>query len=261
MTKFFGILLARQRSGTGALGTVLDKHQELEYTGEVFHPSNIGTRKNYFTYKRSEIEADIKNFVPSKNIDQFLNFLEQIKSENKCPIVDIKYNSLHHLNGDWHAPVDRPLILNYCISNQLPIVHLTRKNYLAGHISGLLAAANKVWHARKNDEISVLDIEVDVSNLVESFQTIQRNVDLVKHWLGRRHFVTELEYDEIFDSEGGLTEQACESIQDIFDVGQFLDRFPVFVKQNKVPLHESIKNFDEVCEALFSTEFAWMVEI
>ncbi len=38
----YALLIASQRSGTGALGSVLDKNQHIKHLGEIFHPDDLG---------------------------------------------------------------------------------------------------------------------------------------------------------------------------------------------------------------------------
>ena len=261
MSKRFGVLLARQRSGTGALGTILDKHNQIKYMGEIFHPGNVGTAHNFFTYKLEAIKQEPELVLPDRGMDLLEGFLDW-KSEiikDQLPIIDIKYSSLHHITNPWLEPSARPHILTHCVNNRLPIIHLTRENYLHGFVSGRLAEANNVWHARNDDEIKVTSVEINTTFLLSHFNQTQASVDLVRKWLGKRFFVLEVEYAQLFTPEGDFSSEIRDDLQDLLGIDEFKDTTPVFVKQNKAPLSESIENYDEVSAALKGTEYAWML--
>ena len=262
LNKRFGILLARQRSGTGALGTILDKHSQIKYLGEIFHPGNVGSAHNFFTYKLEAVKKDPELMLPERGLELLNGFLEW-KAEvikDQLPVIDVKYSSLHHLTSPWLEPAARPALLTHCINHRLPIIHLTRENYLHGFVSGRLAEANKVWHARSETEIKVTSVEIDTEVLLSSFRQTRASVELVRHWLGKRHFVYEVEYANLFTPDGNFSDDVRVELEDLLDIDAFTDTTPVFVKQNKAPLTESIKNYEQVFDALKDTEYVWMLE-
>lgn len=262
MNKRFGVLLARQRSGTGALGTILDKHSQLKYLGEIFHPNNVGSANNFFTYQLEAVKKDPELVLPGRGIDLLEGFLDWKADliKKQLPIIDAKYSSLHHLCPPMLNPLERPALLTHCVQNKLPIIHLTRENYLHTYISGRLAEANKVWHARSDQEIKVTSIEIDTNRLISYCNQTRTSVNMMQEWLGKRHFVLEIEYANLFNADGSFSDDIKIELEDLLDIDAFEDTTPVFVKQNKAPLTESIQNYQEVYEALHKTEFGWMIE-
>lgn len=262
MSKHFGVLLARQRSGTGALGTILDKHSQIKYLGEIFHPNNVGLAHNFFTYQLEAIKKDPELVLPGRGLELLDGFLDWKADliKDQLPIIDAKYSSLHHLCPPMLNPLERPSLLTHCIQNKLPIIHLTRENYLHTYLSGRLAEANKVWHARTDNEIKITSIEVNVTQLISYCNQTQTSVNMMQQWLGKRHFVLEIDYANLFSEDGNLSSDIKEDLEDLLDVDVFTDTTPVFVKQNKAPLRESIKNFEQVFDALHKTDFGWMIE-
>lgn len=262
MSKRFGILLARQRSGTGALGTILDKHNQVKYLGEIFHPGNVGNSHNFFTYKLEAIKKNPELVLPDRGIELLDGFLDWKADliKDQFPIIDVKYSSLHHISNPWLEPSARPHLLSHCVKNRLPIIHLTRENYLHGFVSGRLAEANNVWHARNDDEIKVTSVEINTDFLLSHFNQTKASVNLVRQWLGKRFFVLEVEYADLFAADGSFSPDIRDDLQDLLGIEAFTDTKPVFVKQNKAPLSESIQNYDEVISALKGTDFEWMLE-
>ncbi|MCA8867321.1 MAG: hypothetical protein KDA67_01570 [Rhodobacteraceae bacterium] len=258
----YAILLARQRSGTGALGSVLDKHPQLKYLGEVFHPDNLGQKNNYFTHFLDKVKSDPKAALPDNAYKVFQSFLEDISAlhPGKMLIVDIKYRSLHHLDGGWRGVVERPRSITESISHDLPIIHLTRRNALQSFVSGRLAEANKVWHAHSNEQIRVNSAVLNIRQLSNYIVTSEREADLIDRWTKRYKHLESFDYDEMFDIEGHLDSQIAERLAALFGVTSFTDREPTYVKQAPTDMAEAIENYELVKRALLGTDAIWMLD-
>ena len=256
----FGILLARQRSGTGALGNVIDRHPRLKYLGEVFHPDNIGQRLNYFTFLSEQVAEDPSNALPDSQIANFLAFMESVSEGSDAQIVDIKYSSLHHLNGAWHSPVGRPRILQHAREHNVPIIHLQRDNFVQTYVSGKLAEANVVWHARSHEEIGTTSLTIDPQRLIAYLHHTADEVARCKRWLRHHEPLVTIEYEEMFDQAGLMREDVCQQVSKLLGIGRFDQREPELVKQAPRSVSDAIQNFDEVKRSLATTKFAWMAE-
>lgn len=260
MTSKFGILVARQRSGTGALGSVLDMHPELSYFGEVFHPNNVGQSTNFFTHLLERVREDPENALPSRNVENMTAFIEDLsKLKSGFPIIDIKYRSLHHCPSDWRGLRDQPWLLEYARQNRAPIIHLTRMNFVQSFVSGRLAEANKVWHARAADEIAIKSVVVDIRRLSNYIRTSDAEIDFVRAWLRGHQSVMEVDYSDLFDEEGNLVSGIAEQISSLFNIDSFAHRRPAFKKQAPPNLRQSIENYEMVQQALAGTPYEWMV--
>lgn len=255
------VLLAKQRSGTGALGSALDQHKNIKYFGEVFHHDAIHSSPNYFWHLKKKMNDDVDYSLPGNLDRKFQDYFEYLHKieQSSIQIVDVKYSSLHHFNGYWQAPAAAPRIFELLAKNEIPVIHLRRENTLKVHVSGLLAEKNKVWHARELDTINYNTVRVDVNSLmnrlnVDSFQDNQ-----IRSWVGRLKNVLTLEYDQTFSSEGTLTTDAVNEISSFLDVSDIDTLKPVFIKQVKKTISQTIENFDEVKGALLPTEYSWML--
>ena len=258
----FGILVARQRSGTGALGSVLDKHAQLKYLGEIFHPDNAGQSDNFFNHMQARIASDPTNAYPDRNEENLLSYVEAQADRlgGRTPVIDIKYRSLHHLNGGWIGLVERPWVLNYAMRNGLPIIHLTRKNFLETFVSGRLAEANKVWHTANADDVKVQSVVVNVRHLSHYMATAKRETALVEQWISGYRKCVSVDYAELFDDGGCVSAENCDAFAASFDVSPFEQRTPSFVKQASSSLSDTIENYELVQQALAGTEFEWMTQ-
>jgi len=257
----FGLLIATQRSGTGALGSVLDRknHPQFYYLGEIFHPGGIGDRHNYLTHLLDYIREDPRNALAEAAPRNFERFLATLSEEGRTLVLDVKYDSLHSLNGPWQSPIARPWLLEYARAEGAPIIHLTRRNFLEVFVSGLLATANKVWHATDAAAVQIRSAVVDVPELLRFIDDKQRELEMIEQWLkGHRPLVT-LDYGDMFDAEGLLAREHANAIARAFETEPITQRRPAFVKQAPRSLTESIENYREVEQALSKTPHAWML--
>lgn len=258
----YALLIARQRSGTGALGSVIDKHPELKYLGEVFHPNNIGQETNYFTYLKEQVAESPDKALPDAAFELFEAFLQKQSERNpgKTLVVDVKYRSLHQINGGWRGLVERPTLLQEAISRKVPILHLTRRNSVQTFVSGRLAEANRVWHARAEQSIDVKSTVVNIRAMSNYIVNTEREVELMEEWTRKYARLGQFDYAEMFDAEGHIDPAIAQTIADTLQVGPFEDRAPRFIKQAPSQLTEAVENYDLVERALSGTPYQWMLK-
>jgi LPS sulfotransferase NodH len=259
----YGLLIARQRSGTGAVGTVLDQHKQIKYLGEVFHPGNTGQEQNFFTFLLEQVAQDPQNALPDNRMAVFRRFLDAESERHGAHqrlIVDIKYNSLHHLDDGWRDPLRMPLVIRRAREEGVPIIHLTRRNSVATFVSGRLAEVNKIWHARKDDTMQQSSVTVDIRQLSDHVTMIEREIDLISEWLDGHPGLINIEYANAFVEDGSLAPEIVAELEAKLGVEAFEKVKPVFVKQAPARLEQSIENFALVKRAFEGTPYQWMLE-
>lgn len=258
----FALLIARQRSGTGALGSVLDKHPQLKYVGEVFHPDNADQPENYFGFLQRLVAGDPSRALSGSNEQNFEEFVAYLESmfPNVTIVIDIKYRSLHHLNSGWHGLVECPWVLRFARRQKAPIIHLTRHNLIGSFVSGRLAEENKVWHAHSDQNLKTTSAVVNPRNLASYIVSISQEVKLINRWLSNYPKLVDVDYDDMFDQEGNLTQAVVNNISNAFNIDPFTDRSPSFIKQAPSRLSSSIENFELIEEMLRGTEHEWMLK-
>lgn len=258
----YALLIARQRSGTGALGSVIDKHPKLKYLGEVFHPSNVGHGSNFFTHYLRAIAKDPNNALPDAAYGVFERFVEAQSKlyDDRIPVIDVKYRSLHHLDGGWRGLVQRPFILQEAISRDMPILQLTRKNAVQSFVSGRLAEANQVWHARNDQEIKVNSTVVNVRALSNYIVNCEREMELLQEWTENYSKFVSFDYSDMIDGEGKISRDVTDKIAKTIGVDPFENRSPNFKKQAPLSVSASIENIDLVRRALSGTGNLWMLK-
>lgn len=257
----YALLLARQRSGTGALGSVLNHHPRIKFFGEPINIDNVGQEDNYFTHLLEAVREDPFNALPSAQLPIFDSFVARLAERypDKVLVIDVKYRSLHNLDGGWRGLVERPTLLHHAIESGRPILHLTRRNAVESFVSGRLAEANKVWHADSAERIKVTSTPVNVRQLSNYIVNTERETELISRWTARYPYAVEFDYGEMFDESGGLSDAVAAKIAATLGVEPLEHRKPQFVKQAPPDLRQSIDNFAVVKTALEGTKFAWMV--
>ena len=254
------ILLARQRSGTGALGSTLDQHPGIDYIGEVFHTDGVERPENYFNFLYGRLKADPRRGLPDASNKNFMEYMAHLAATQKKKsnlIIDVKYSSTHHFNGGWYSPCDMPKFIQYAKREGMKIIHLKRKNLIKTFVSGRLAEINKVWHAREDDEIKTRELKVDCQQLLNYLNSTQRTINHFNGYLRKYASVIELEYEDLFRADGSIVTGELDRLSSFLDVdpAPFQELKPNFVKQTSDELSEVITNYAEVVQFLAGTPF------
>lgn len=255
------VVLARQRSGTGALGTVLDQHPDIKYMGEVFHHDKIDKSPNYFWFVRRKLDKDPDIILPNESqrrFDAYAKFLER-RSGRIHTVIDVKYSSTHHFNSHWLGIGEPPSLFKILTARGTPILHLMRTNYVKAFVSGRLAEINGIWHARKDTEIKFGSLRVDIRACMSFVEKQTRQDEQVRQILKNHPKLMTLNYEELFDGSGALKPDVAEQLAQFFQVTPFKRLLPVTVKQTSDDLRHVLDNFDEVARAVQGTPYAWML--
>jgi len=257
------ILLARQRSGTGALGSILDQHPEVKYLGELFHPNEISRKNSYFNFLLQKISNDVNKGLPTAHEQNYKEYMEYVDGfeVKKNVFIDVKYSSTHHFNGNWHTPFDIPKFLQFCKRDQRKIIHLKRQNFLKTYVSGKLAEQNKIWHAKNNADIAITSIKLEVKPLLQYLRSAARQVMHFEGYLKNYPNILELEYDNLLQNNGQLNIEVANDIANLLNIDATLFEKikTAFVKQTPNDLNTVIENIEEISNLLQGSEFEWML--
>lgn len=256
----FILLLARQRSGTSALGSIMNKHPELFYPGEPFHIGHSNKETSFFHFKDQMIRQDPSYFLPDRDPDLLSGFIGQINRRYKStPFLDIKYNQTHFLNGVSYLPTQQPWVVRHALSSKFPIIHLTRKNQLKVFVSELRAKLTGIWHAKTDVKVENDAVEVDTKRLLQHIRTSDDVMKMFDGWMQNRASTFTIDYDDLFGANGNLSDNAVSGIQRITGLQNLEALRPEFVKTANNDLSKAIANFDEVSTVLAKTPYAWML--
>ncbi len=145
------VLLAHQRSGTTVMRRMLDSDPNIRQLGEVFSSRHaLGVHKTLLKCAEDP-EFSFRYADMNRVFDTLLTSLHE-KYTDDVLVIDAKYNSMGPFNGyGWHM-THEPQFIAYCKQNNIPILHLIRKDVFGVLASERLAVRSQVWHLEKGQE-------------------------------------------------------------------------------------------------------------
>jgi len=249
---------------------VLGSHPDVFSTPEVFHDDpriesdvDLATRVNFFDFLERDPAAYVRRGSSFAAQDQvFLEFLSYLRglSPARYIVIDVKYNSTHHLDGPWQPVSGPPAFFSILRRHRVRVLHLTRRNYLRFYLSFTQAELTKTWFAHApTDECRVV---VDVPKLLDRMWACRAESEAVDRSLAGYDNCLTVEYDDVFAVPGGGP-----APQFLDQVGRWLSidpesfaRQPRYRKQSMLTLRERIENYDAVEQALRGTPFEYCLE-
>ena len=259
------VLLARQRSGTNALRSVLDTHPDICCFDEVFkfedrRSSDPRVRaSNYFTFLEAYCAGDVTRAFPDRHdqlFDDYLTYLRGLTPKRHI-VVDVKYNSTHHIGGVWRS-IGSPTLFELIKARGLGVIQLTRHNHLRCLLSTLKGRATGRYYVR--DGVAPPDLQVTVPP-AEALATME-------HWAFEDNGVAgafldwarflRVEYTDLFpDGSGAMAPGALQQLAAWFGVGDTFTNQATLTRQSSLPLDQTIANFAQLQAALRGTAFEW----
>lgn len=255
------ILLAMQRSGTQALGSVLDQHSSIEYLGEVFHDKHIDRPGNYFGFLKNRIVQDVSLAFPDQAPERFKQYLAYLDTimQKDISVLDVKYASTHHFEKYWKNPWAPPFFLQLLASHQIPVIHLTRRNLFRQYISNLMAETTNVWNLKQSADVPPAKVTINTATCISEIEMRENHARLMAQYLLNCPHVLSFDYADLFES-GKLAPDIAGKLALFLKVAEFENLKPVFLKQTPETLEDIILNMEEVEMALRRSRFAWMLD-
>lgn len=254
------VIVARQRSGTHALGTVFDRHPDLAYAEEVFNPAKTDKPPAYFWFLNECLKADPALLLPGNAEPRFARYVDLIEAHGtkRYTVLDIKYTSLHHFNGPWHRMTLKPPFFEFLARRQIPVIHITRRNLMRTLASTVIAESTKVYHTDTPTALDFSKYRADPVLVVKALNELALEDLLVEQYLAGYPKLLTIDYREIFE-DGVLSDMAAERMAGFLGIAPFVARKPDFVKQAPARLEDVFENYEDVAKAVRQTRFAWML--
>jgi hypothetical protein len=294
----FVVLLARQRSGTNALRSVLQTHPEIFCAPEVFENRMdtdflIGGRNqggsaffksgelSYFNFLEKYAKGNIKKILLTDDHENiFLDFLEYLRGfpNKQFLVLDVKYMSTHHITKFWHFITEEPFSFSLLKEHNLRVLNLTRKNFLRYYLSELKAQQSRVW--QEFDESVVGDqswyigrkdsmrqrqesrVTINTDELLETLRLCRSEDKVVEDsFSDYEHYLT-FDYDDLFAYIGApLSPLVLERFAQWAGIdNSFAATRAEYKKLSHLTLEETIENYEAVVQALRGTEFEYCLE-
>jgi LPS sulfotransferase NodH len=268
-SKRTGVILGTQRSGTTALGRALGAEQDIAYVGEIFHgirgpQDEVNYQRyltepaaNFFTFKESLVSKFPALVYPSPENQRTIwdLYTQNLFSlgEELLWVIDVKYNSLHHLNSVWQDPLDWPGLLGFLASEKTPVLHLVREDLFSQAVSTEIAVRTNRWHSFEpvaRGEPLVFDPRKIEGTMRSQFRT-QRHV---RNLLRSYPQAIELRYEQALPA-GQLSDAVCTAIRKLFNLDHPIAGITDLQKIINTPLAEWIANPEEIREHFSGNEF------
>jgi len=266
----FIILLARQRSGTNPVRSILESHPDVFCFNEVFNFGDKGSDdpllrdSNFFNFLETYARGDLNRITPDKHERVFLDFVEYLRcfSSKQYIVVDVKYNTTHFLTEQWARNMTRPYLLDLIVRHGLKVLNLTRKNYLRYVLS-----SEKAWHSgpytvtTPNDGYTDHRRWLDLDFLFGELETCYDEDAVISKRFASYAEYRAFDYAELFTGEDeAIAPWFLAEIADWLDVSNTFDPVSEFRKQSYLTLPETIENFDDVAAALADSKFEYCLE-
>jgi len=259
----FTVLLARQRSGTNALRSVLQTHPEIYCFDEVFKvatqldvdvPARFG---NYFTFLEQYCAGDIRKMFPDRHAETFaayLAYLRKLTSKSRI-VLDVKYNSTHHVTDAWREMAE-PTLFTLLQSQGIGILHLTRRNLLRCLVSMLKAFESRRFHSTDGQPPADTRFSLAPQWALKKMTAWAVEDDLVATAFDGYAFYKRVDYADLFpDARGTLDDKALADLAAWFEVPNAFSNQPTFTRLSSLPLDQTIENFEDVSAVLRGTPF------
>ncbi len=260
----FIILLARQRSGTNPLRDVLGTHPRIFCTPEVFHdepsPSaELEVETNFFNFLEQHPLGTVKRSMSMEVQGRlFLDFLEYLRcfTDKRYVLVDVKYNSTHHLDGPWREISAQPDLFRFIKRNRVRVLSLTRHNALRSHLSLLKANLTNTWTVESEASRPPPDqqVIVDTAEMLHVLRICRAEDELIERSFEDYHPCLTFDYEELFPELGGSpSADVLDRVSSWLGIDPHFNATTKYRKQSALRLEETIANYDEVVRAVEGT--------
>lgn len=265
MSKKLVILLSRQRSGTNALRSVLESHPKIHCFFEVmsYAEQDLQRPESFISFAKNQCGDRYDD--PDNHLEIFEEFVPVLHGmhDKEITVIDLKYNSTHHVSAQWAELHERPLF-NWFQANEVPLIRLRRNNYLKVLLSDQIAFLRQKWHDNdtgNGGKPEVFNAELpnrgcDMEYLLHRIKSLQLEDGIIDATFRTCDHICQVTYSEMFPELGcSMNEQVLQRISDFLGVEYDFNTTPWTSKSVPRPLWEVVTNWQQVSAALRGTQF------
>lgn len=248
------------RCGSTVLGEMLGAQGEIFWAGEVFE--DMPGRYGSLARKPQAVERILRRSMDEPFSLRSLVRADQYPRHYRMYAMETKYLREQHLRSGW-IDLDVPAYLAVLDAHRFDrFIVLQRRNYLRMLVSRAVGRSTGTWHSRA-PAAGPAQVELPVTNftwgswhgsLLECLRDLDAQYVRLCELLDSRQ-VLHLTYEEHISADPTVAYRAvCGFLG--------LQALPVAMhlrKTNPFPLQQSVRNWDEVVDALSDSEFAWML--
>jgi len=264
MIKKFILICAQQRSGTTVFQKALDSTPHVMNCSEIFHQSLYLKKdyKSFHLFKKRLLKRRPNLSFPSKSNqkiiwDSYLTMLSE-RTEKEFILIDVKYNSWHHLNPIWANVFEEPFLVKQIKNKNMYVVHITRQNKFSQYLSAESARKRQVWHSSGKKEIDTISLEIDNSSCLNFIESSIKRDNLFIEWFKNYDSYTHFTYEELF-VDGNFNVEILENIYKLLNKNIDIPLKPNLVKINNKQ-NRVIANNDQIKDFFSNTIYSSMIE-
>ncbi|MFC1759105.1 Stf0 family sulfotransferase, partial [Planctomycetota bacterium] len=229
------VICAQQRSGTTVLQRNLGQSPLATNYSEVFHNLKEISDVNYLLYRVEQFKENPQLSFPTEENQKLLfdRYVESLAKTCETPfyVMDIKYNSWHHFDSIWHEQFNRPTLIGFVRSMEMPVIHVIRKDVFRQHVSNKFAHQTQTWHYQsiENETPKEIAIRLDPTHCQYSMEMSQRRTKQFRSWFHGHNRYLELTYEEMFDN-GVFSAQTLSAINELVGIDLQIPMKPALKK-------------------------------
>ena len=237
-------MFSRQRSGTNALNSILNKHNDVLCTWEIF-TDDKNLNYNFWSYvNKSNISFYYYRMHPIEIFDNFIKYISNSTNKNII-VIDVKYNGINSINYIWFSSFfDTPDIIKYIYKNKYNILQLTRYNLLDQYISIIRADFTKQYTFYDNSEEKYFSFNLDINKFKKFIKSAKKEDAYFKKLFHKCNNYLTLDYNELF-TNNFLSEYAINKLQKFLNIDN-LKNIKSDVKKIIKDKSKIINNYNEV---------------
>ncbi len=263
MSKKLVILLSRQRSGTNALRSVLESHPKIHCFNEIMSYSEADLARNDSFISFAKNQCGNRYDDPDNHLSIFKEFMHELHGmhDKEVTVIDLKYNSMHHVSAQWADLHERPLFTWFQTAH-IPVIRLRRNNYLRVLLSLQIANLRQQWlDIAVDGKPETLNVVVpnengDMKYLLHRLRGLQLEDDIVDSTFGSYDYFCQVAYSEMFPKLGcAMHQDVLQRVSDFLEIDCDFNPTPWSSKSVPRPLWEVITNWQQVKGVLQGTEF------
>jgi len=226
------VVLARPRTGSNLLVSLLQSHPNLRLFYELFNESK--SDKTFWDF----INYNIDSIYQHQEEDP-VNFLQDYVYREMPPsVLGVGFKLFYtHAKGSNESQ-----IWDYLRDNvDLKVIHLKRKNLLKTHLSEEVAQKTQIWVGKKTPD-QIYPIELDYNSTLEFFNSTTKK-EHEHHQLFLGHNIHEIFYEDLVKN----IDFHSQELQKFLKI-PLKHLYVSTPKQSSIPLSQSISNYLELKE-------------
>lgn len=260
-------LVASQRSGTNYLRFLLQKTGVIENFGEIFDTTQLQNEQwnhQYFLYRLGQIKADPSLSIPLENnaeklFNGYVEFLAKLAGNMPFFLMDIKYQSLHHMDTVWQEPLARNHVFKLIEKNDYKVIHMVRHNLFEFFVSHQLALKTGKYHLLPGENDEAGTIEVDVDYMLRDMKRLEREQVLVRRFIWPIRNKIEIAYENMRYNPNSMPPHLRVKLSEFLGYDLPSTQQAYFRKIIKDPF-DVISNKQAVRECLLGSRFSRFIE-